>query len=310
MSQKLDISIVIPVFNAESTLVELNHQIVSFMNQKEYSFEIIYVDDRSTDNSWEILNELQKNNPEQVKIIRFTKNFGQHEATMCGMLHVNGNLIVTMDDDLENQVSDIDALIQKWDETKSKVIYGVYSDNRPKGIRKILTKIFHFVSKAEGSSSKVKGSSFRLIDFSLVEQLKNHKYSFIWLDEIFLWYASQPEYVTLKVNPNIIREKSRYSLLRLIKLAVDVVLYSSTIPLKLLTSFGFGLAVLNFAIGLYYIFKKIFFNVQLGYTSIIVSILFTSGIILMGIGILGIYVSRITSIVNKEPHYSIDEKKC
>ena len=87
-------------------------------------------------------------------------------------------------------------------------------------------------------------------------------------------------------------------------------LHTTTIPLKLFISFGFGLSLLNFIIGTYYLFKKIFFDAQIGYTSIIVSILFTSGIILMGIGILGIYISRINSIVNKEPHYSIDDKKC
>ena len=309
MNQEVDISIVIPVFNAEETLIELNHQIVSLMNQKEYSYEIVYVDDRSSDSSWKILNELQKNTPEQIKIIRFTKNFGQHEATMCGMLHARGKTIVTMDDDLEHNVVDIEKLIHHKKETKAKVVYGMYPNDKSQRIRKILTRFYRFLSKKEGKD-KAKGSSFRVLDASVVEHIKKHEYSFVWLDEMFLWYAPSPEFVDLKLNGNNKSRKSRYSLFRLIRLTFHIMLQTTTIPLQLFITFGFGLSLLNFVIGAYYLFKKIFFGSLLGYTSVIVSILFTSGIILIGIGVLGIYISRINSIVNKEPHYSIDDKKC
>ena len=309
MSKEVDISIVTPVFNGEKTLVELNHQIVSFMNQNEYSYEVIYVDDRSSDNSWKILSELQKNNPNQVKIIRFTKNFGQHEATMCGMLHAIGNNIITMDDDLEHNVYDIEKLITFKKETNAKVVYGMYPNDKSQRVRKILTRFYRFVSKTEGVN-KAKGSSFRLLDNSILQHLEKHEYSFVWLDEMFLWYTPTPAYVDLKLRGKNQGRRSRYSLFNLIRLTLHIMLHTTTIPLKLFISLGFGLSFLNFIIGTYYLFKKIFFDAQLGYTSIIVSILFTSGIILMGIGILGIYISRINSIVNKEPHYSIDDKKC
>ena len=309
MNQKIDISVVIPVFNAEDTLVELNHQIVSFMSQKEYTYEIIYVDDRSLDNSWRILQELNSNTPGTVKIIRFTKNFGQHEATMCGMLHAAGKNIITMDDDLEHNVADIEKLIHLKKETKAKVVYGMYPNDESQRIRKILTRFYRFLSKKEGDK-KAKGSSFRLIDASVVQHLKKHEFSFVWLDEMFLWYAPSPKFVDLKLNGNNNRRKSRYSLFRLIRLTFHIMLQTTTIPLQLIITFGFGLSFLNFIIGIYYLLKKIFFGSQLGFTSVIVSILFTSGIILIGIGVLGIYISRINSIVNKEPHFSIDDKKC
>ena len=194
-------------------------------------------------------------------------------------------------------------------ETKAKIIYGMYPNDESQRIRKILTRFYRFLSKNEGEN-KAKGSSFRLIDASVVKNLKKHEYSFVWLDEMFLWYAPSPEFLDLKLNENNKGRRSRYSLYRLIRLTLNIMLHTSTIPLKLLISFGFSLSLLNFVVGTYYLLKKIFLGSQLGYTSVIVSILFTSGIILIGIGILGIYISRINSIVNKEPHYSIDDKKC
>ena len=310
MSQtEINISIIIPVFNAEETLVELNHQIVSFMNEKGYSYEVIYVDDRSSDHSWKILTELQKNAPNQIKIIRFTENFGQHEATICGMLHATGKNIITMDDDLEHDVTDIEKLLRVKEKTKAKVVYGMYPNDESQRVRKILTQFYRFISKAEGAN-KAKGSSFRLLDANILKHLKKHEYSFVWLDEMILWYASSPEFVDLKLNENSKGKKSRYNLIHLIKLAVNIILHTTTIPLQLLITLGFSLSFVNFIIGTYYLLRKIFLGAQLGFTSVIVSILFTSGVILIGIGILGIYISRINRIVNKEPHYSVDEKKC
>ena len=113
MSQeKLDISVVIPIFNAENTLVELNHQLISFLNGKNILYEVIYVDDHSSDNSWRILQDLQANNIDLVKIIRLAKNVGQHESLMCGLNFSKGESIVTMDDDLEHSPGDIEVLLE------------------------------------------------------------------------------------------------------------------------------------------------------------------------------------------------------
>ena len=125
MSQeKLHISVVIPVFNAEKSLVELNHQLISFLNGKNILFEIIYVDDHSSDSSWEILQDLQLNNIGIVKVIRLVKNVGQHEALMCGLNFSKGETIVTMDDDLEHSPTDIEILLEAKKNTGSSVYMG------------------------------------------------------------------------------------------------------------------------------------------------------------------------------------------
>ena len=280
---------------------------LEFFKQKKLSFEIIYVDDYSLDDSWNTLLEIKKLNEGCVKIIRFAKNFGQHKATICGIEHSLGQFVITIDDDLEKLPEDIAFLIESQNKTNAQLTYGMYPDDKTQSIRKILTRFYKLLSKVEGKE-KGKGSSFRLITRDLADKIKSHNSSFLFLDEIFLWYIPHGEYVPLnKVEES---QKSRYSLFKLIKLTFSVMLYTTTIPLQLFIVFGFGLAITNFIIGAYYIIKKLFFDVELGFTSVIVSILFTSGIILLGMGILGIYISRIYSMLSKAPPYNIAEKKC
>jgi polyisoprenyl-phosphate glycosyltransferase len=310
MSQeKLDISVVIPIFNAEITLVELNHQLISFLNGKNILYEVIYVDDHSSDSSWQILQDLQANNSSIVKVIRLAKNVGQHESLMCGLNFSKGESIVTMDDDLEHSPGDIEVLLEAKKVSNSNILYGMYPSDKSQRVRRMLKRVYRFLSKSEGIN-KAEGSSFRLLDASVVNNIKKHEYSFIWLDEMFLWYNPNPEFVQLNRVENGANKVSRYSLFKLIGLTFNVMLYTTTIPLRLFIYVGFSLSVINFLIGTFYIIKKLAFGSQVGYTSLIVSILFTSGIILIGIGIIGIYLSRLYSLMNKEPRYTIEEKKC
>ena len=189
------------------------------------------------------------------------------------------------------------------------ILYGMYPSDKSQRVRRMLKRVYRFLSKSEGIN-KAEGSSFRLLDASIVNNIKKHEYSFIWLDEMFLWYNPNPEFVQLYRVENGANKVSRYSLFKLIGLTFNVMLYTTTIPLRLFIYVGFSLSVINFLIGTFYIIKKLAFGSQVGYTSLIVSILFTSGIILIGIGIIGIYLSRLYSLMNKEPRYTIEEKKC
>lgn len=228
---------------------------------------------------------------------------------MCGLNFSKGESIVTMDDDLEHSPGDIEVLLEAKKVSNSNILYGMYPSDKSQRVRRMLKRVYRFLSKSEGIN-KAEGSSFRLLDASIVNNIKKHEYSFIWLDEMFLWYNPNPEFVQLYRVENGANKVSRYSLFKLIGLTFNVMLYTTTIPLRLFIYVGFSLSVINFLIGTFYIIKKLAFGSQVGYTSLIVSILFTSGIILIGIGIIGIYLSRLYSLMNKEPRYTIEEKKC
>jgi len=110
----MDFSVVVPVFNSQDSLEELFNQIKVVFEQLQKSFEVIFVDDGSTDNSWTVLQKVKENNVEQVKAIKLNRNFGQHNATVCGFSFAKGKSIITLDDDLQNPPAEIPKLIETF----------------------------------------------------------------------------------------------------------------------------------------------------------------------------------------------------
>jgi glycosyltransferase involved in cell wall biosynthesis len=122
----MDFSVIIPVYNSQNTLKALIEGIINTFDEMGRSFEIIAVEDGSTDNSWDTLESLKKEYPENLSIIRLTKNYGQHNATLCGFEYASGDLIITIDDDLQVNPSEIKKLCSKYKESEADLIYGFY----------------------------------------------------------------------------------------------------------------------------------------------------------------------------------------
>ena len=166
MSNNPIYSIVVPVFNAEQSLNLLVDKInKAFANNFEY--EILLVDDGSKDDSWKKITELKSKFPEVVKAFKLSRNFGQHNATLCGILNSKGNWIVTLDDDLQSAPEDILKLIASASKDNADVIYGIHAKSKHGIFRTILSKLYKLVSKLD-EKSNAEGSSFRLINGSLM----------------------------------------------------------------------------------------------------------------------------------------------
>jgi glycosyltransferase involved in cell wall biosynthesis len=301
-------SIIIPVFNAEDSLEILNKSICHFFESKNYSYEIIYVNDSSVDNSWEELKKMKGSNP-LITIINFSKNFGQHAATMCGFKYAKGEFIITMDDDLEAHPDEIEKLIVDQKKSNADLVYGVYKKLNQSLLRKFLTGFYKLISKVEGRK-KGKGSSFRLLKKTLAKKLSDNHKHFVFIDELCLWYTNNIDFVETESNLNYVH-KRRYSIASLFSLTTNLIMFSSTYPLKLVTNIGFILASVNLGIGTHYLIKKILYKIPYdGYTSIIVSVLFSTGLIIFCIGILAQYISKLLKTINNAPCYSESEVIC
>ncbi len=305
---KIDYSVVIPVYNSSTSLEELFEQLVAYFNKTNYTYEIIFVDDSSKDNSWEIISEINKKNALVTKGIRLAKNHGQHIATCVGFVKASANFIITIDDDLEVNPAQIQLLIDEQTKNKTQIVYGHYTYTERSLIRKLFKSIYQFVARLVEGSKSVKGSSFRLIDAKLAKQIANQATHFIFIDEVFLWYTNSIAYVDVKHTKSK-RDKSNYSLFSLVSLTGDVVLYSSLFPLKMIKYFGFFFSFINFGIAFFYLTRKIIHGVALpGFTAIIVSVLFSSGLIIFILGVLGEYLSKMFQLMNNRPLYSIKEE--
>jgi hypothetical protein len=187
------------------------------------------------------------------------------------------------------------------------VIYGEYRKLNKTFFRTTFTKIYKFLSKSKGKT-KGKGSSFRLIKADLARKIAENHFRFNFIDELLLWYTGNLSFINVEPNNDYIK-KGGYSMNNLFKITTNVIMFSTTQPLQFVTFIGFSLATVNFLIGLFYLFKKIVFRIPVhGYTSIIVSVLFSTGLIVLSIGIVAQYISKILADVNNKPSYHIAEK--
>ncbi|MCF8379459.1 MAG: glycosyltransferase family 2 protein [Bacteroidales bacterium] len=305
--KNIEYSVVIPVYNSENTLQELFKQLYDYFISFHQSFEVIFVDDGSKDKSWNTLNEIHNAYPEYTSIIRLNKNYGQHNATFCGMDVAKGQYIITIDDDLQTPPKEITKLIDTLKSDKEPdLVYGYYKDKKHSRVRNFGSRLLKLYTK-HLFKAPGKGSSFRLFTREINEQIKSHKSTMIFIDELLLWYAGNIMFTEV-IHQKSDKSKSGYNLPKLIRLFINVILYSTATPLKIMIYGGFFFAILNFIIGIVFMYRKMVYNVPLGYTSIIVTILFSTGILLFFLGIIGKYLGRIFSIQNKKPPYLIKRK--
>lgn len=301
--KEIDISVVIPVFNSSLILSELFSRLKAVMENTGRSYEVIFSDDCSLDNSWEVLRQLKEEDPGIITAIQLSKNYGQHSATICGMSFAKGNLVITMDDDLQHPPEEIPKLLDAYRNEKSDVVYGVFQKKEHSMMRNAGSYSMKQASK-HLRKGKGKGSSFRLISRGIIDKFKHHDQYFIFIDELILWYTDDIAFVPVEHHKRK-HNKSTYSKGKLFHLFSNLVFFYTNVPLKLMVYGGMIISFFTFLIGIQFILKKIFFNIPLGYTSLIVTILFSTSIIIFSLGVIGEYLSRMYQLQNKRPLYNI-----
>lgn len=305
MNDSLDYTVVVPVFNSKKTLNELFHRIKTTIDTMGKSFEVIFVEDCGQDESWKTICQLKSQFPAHIVAIKLSRNFGQHNAIMCGFDHARGNFIITIDDDLQIPPEEIRKIVDVQQLNNSDLVYGVYEKKQHHTMRnlgsQIIQKIFQCVFKTTGDIT-----SFRLISSSLVAKIKQHRQNFVFVDGLLHWYTSQVDRVEIGHEPRR-GGKSGYSAAKLIRLATNLLFNFTTLPLRIVVYLGLLISVTSFLIGALFVFRKVIYDVPVGYTSIIVTLFFMSGIILLVMGVIGEYLSRLFSLQNNKPQYSIKE---
>ncbi len=303
--QPKKISIVIPVYNASTVLIELQKRIDGVFKEINIPYQLVLVDDCSRDDSWSVIKEIKSQFPENITAIRLAKNFGQHNAIACGFHYCSGDYIITMDDDLQHPPEEIPKLIKKATENGADVVYGI-SDKYKRSLLRNTTSIVFKVTTKYTSASTGNGSPFRIIKKSIVKKIITHNQQFVFIDELISWYTKNIEFVVVDHKASGLKA-SRYSGYKLMNLYFNLVFGYNALPLRLITYLGLIASFISFLVGLFFFIKKMFFNVRVGFTGIVVSITFTAGIILLSIGVIGEYMRRMYNILNAQPQHSIGE---
>jgi len=298
-------SVVVPVFNSYKGLKELYTEIKNTFNKINKKYEVIFIDDFSTDNSWNTLQEIkQENTDSSITIVKLAKNFGQHKATLCGIELANGENTITIDDDLQVNPQEISKLIKAFENNKYDIIYGAYKEKKHSKLKNVGSDIIQSQTKIL-IDSKFKATSFRLFKTELRNSftyVKNKTHIFI--DEILMWNTANIGAIYVEHSERKYNTTS-YSNKKLFNLGINTILFTTNIPLKLMVYFGFFGSFGSFILGIRFIYRRLAFDVPLGYTSIIVTILFSTSILLLMFGIIGKYINELYLSINQKPPYLI-----
>ncbi|CAN5405593.1 glycosyltransferase family 2 protein [soil metagenome] len=302
--QRVSYAIIVPVYNGADSLEELFERTRATLEGIGATFKMVLVDDCSKDDSWETIKSLRVKHPTQVVAIKLARNSGQHNATLCGLHHGNADYLITIDDDLQIPPEEILKLINRQKETEADLIYGVFQAKKHDAVRnagsKLVNKFFYYFANTSG-----KGSSFRLVSNGLAERLKNVNQKYLLLDEVLSWYTSSVANVEVE---HLLRKKGRsgYSTLKLMLLTLNYIISYTVLPLRLMTYLGIFGSITCMVLSIIYIYQKLYNNVELGFTSLIVAIFFSTSLILFCLGIIGEYISRLY-VKDGSPYYVIKE---
>ena len=305
---KPEISIVIPTYCEEGNIVELYEQLKRQLSKSEiHSFEIIFVNDGSKDNSLEKIKELAIRD-ERVKYIHFSRNFGHQNALRAGLDFAKGEAVISMDADLQHPPELIPTLIAFW-RAGNKVVYTKRKDkNDLSFFKKLTSKMFYKLVNYLSETKLEEGTAdFRLLDRSVVEALKNFNENNLFYRGIIPGLGFRQHGIDYIPNERF-SGSTKYTFSKMVRFALTGITSSSAKPLYFSIYLGAFLALCSFFYALYAIYVSIFTTEAVaGWTSTIASILFIGGIQLMMLGIVGIYLGKLFSESKKRPNYIIEE---
>jgi len=299
------ISIVIPCYRSEKMIVSVVEEIISYVNKWKY--EIILICDCSPDNVWNEIKKLQVKYG-TVHGILFSKNFGQHAATLAGYRHSAGDIIVTMDDDGQSDPSAISRMIDKLHEGYD-VVYAKYPSFEKTSFRVfgswLNSKMAEILTEKPVG---IQGNSFYAMRRYVKDEMVRYTNPFPYLGGLVFRVTSNIAGVDVEHRGRK-EGTSNYTIGKLVKLWVNGFTAFSVLPLRIASLLGIVFSCIGFILGLVFVIRKLLKpEIILGFTSIIVIVLFLGGVILLSVGLIGEYVGRIYISQNQAPQYVIKEK--
>ena len=291
MNNKLVISVISPVYRAENIIEKLVDDIRKVMNQLDVTFEIILVDDRSPDNSWEVMKQLSTKFPE-VKSIRLSRNFGQHPAIVAGLSHVKGDWVVVMDCDLQDQPKEISKLYNKALEGYD-IVFASRKQRQDGFFKKLFSKLFYKVfNYFSGIDVNSEVANFGIYHRKVISSILQIE-DYIKFFPLFIkWVGYRSTTVSVEHREREFGSSS-YNFVKLFSLAFNTIISFSDKPLKIFTVLGFLISFVSVLFGFYFFIEALSGEIkEPGFSSLIISIWLLSGIIISIVGIVGLYLGK------------------
>ncbi|MDB5596733.1 MAG: putative enzyme [Hyphomicrobiales bacterium] len=303
-----ELSVVVPVFNESENLEPLVASLVPILERSVSSYEIVFIDDGSSDETLSVLRDLHGRDP-RYRAVSFSRNFGKEIAIAAGLDHARGRAVVIMDADLQHPPEMIETFVSRWREGY-KNVYGTRVDRtKDSALRRMLTRRFYQLFQNFGEMGLPEGAGdYRLLDRQAVEALKSMGERARFSKGMFAWIGFRSIGVPFHVAERH-SGVSKFSYRKLTRFALDGLMSFSTLPLKVWTYVGTVISMMALVMAIYFVVQTVMWGADTpGFASLIVSITFFAGVQLMSLGILGEYIGRIFAEVKRRPLYLVAER--
>lgn len=304
----MNLSIVIPVYNSASSLPSLIDCLYQFLKVNAAQYELIFINDGSQDNSWQVINDLCAHH-DWIRGINLMRNYGQHNALLCGIREAEYDIIVTMDDDLQHPPEEIPKLLNKLQEGHD-VVYGTPKEETHGLWRNVASKFIKWALQATmGAHIAQNVSAFRAFRTELRNAFADYQSPFVSIDVLLTWGTTRFAAVTVRHEERKLGA-SNYTFGKLMTHAFNMLTGFSTLPLQVASYMGFLFMGFGVLIIIFVLYNFIIYGrVMPGFTFIAAIIAIFSGVQLFVLGIIGEYLARIHFRTFNKPPYVIKQSK-
>lgn len=301
------LSVIVPCKNEEAILRETHSRLTSALQQLTMDFEIVYVDDGSTDSTLDLLREIQGTD-NRVRIVQLSRNFGHQIATTAGLEYASGDAVVLIDADLQDPPEVIPMMVEQWRDGFD-VAYGLRTEREGETLFKLWTAraFYRLINRLSAVPIAVDTGDFRLMDRKVVSALLRMPERDRFLRGMINWLGFRQVGVPYRRAARQAGE-TKYPLLKMLRFAMDGIASFSVLPLKLATWLGFSASAVAMALILYAMCVHVFTNKWVtGWTSLFIAVLFVGGAQLICLGLIGEYVGRIYGETKQRPLYFVQD---
>ena len=300
----MNISVIIPVYNSENSLTALVKRLQPVLETEAMEYELIFVNDGSSDQSWDVICDLSATRS-WLRGINLMRNYGQHNALLCGIRSARYETIVTMDDDLQNPPEEIPKLLKKLDE-EYDVVYGTPQKERHGFWRDMASQVTKAVLKSTMGVQVARNvSAFRVFHSNVRNAFADYQGPFVSIDVLLTWGTTR--FAAVSVRHDQRREGlSNYTFRKLLTHAINMMTGFSTLPLRLASVVGFGFSLFGFGVLVYVVGRYLIQGSSVpGFAFLAAVISIFSGVQLFSLGIIGEYLARMHYRIMERPVYAI-----
>ena len=304
MMDSLQVSVVIPVFNEELVLHEFYPRLKKEAESWGKSYELLFVDDGSTDNSFELICKWKKIDS-NIRVVKFTRNFGQQAAVLAGFRESRGNIVVQIDSDLQNPPEEIKRLLGAFTDEVDLVVT-IPRKRRDSSLRILGSKVLHSLAQALfGNRFKLNLSSFRAMRRSVIEKIDQCQDRSRYMAVLMSWMAVPTVHVEVDHHLRKMGQ-TKYGVLPLLRLTWDLITGYSNFPLRLVTYLGLLGAGVGFSIMMFLLYQRLVAGILIeGFVVLSAVFSFFAGVQLLSIGFLGEYLGRVHLKIQNRPEYIV-----